>query len=155
MKKIKYFFVAIAFIGFTNISFAQSEHPGNGEMEHPTSSKTVNKKNFTQAIKSYVKKESADNNGYFIVHDKKQDKDLKLKLIKIHEDKLASLGDNTYFMCSDFKGKNGKTYDIDVFMKGKDVNSLKATKTSVHKVNGKERYTWKKEGDTWKQINVE
>jgi len=76
---------------------------------------------------------------------------LELELIKIHKDKLAGLGDDTYFVCADFKATDGNTYDIDIFMQGKSKDDLKPTEKIVHKINGKPRYKWYEEGGIWKR----
>jgi len=93
--------------------------------------------------------EQQHNSGYFFVYDSVKQEELKLKLIKVHDDRLAALGNGTYFVCSDFKGTDGNTYDVDIFMKGKGDN-LEATSKRVHKVNGVARYSWYKSGDVWK-----
>src|ERR1700756_306875 len=45
-----------------------------------------------------------------------QRKDLALDLVKVHDDRFASLGGNKYFACVDMKGNDGRMYDIDFFM---------------------------------------
>jgi hypothetical protein len=64
---------------------------------------------------------------------------------------LASLGNQTYFACADFKADNGKIYDLDVFMKGESVDELTPTEVSVHKEDGVERYTWVEKRGVWRK----
>lgn len=80
-------------------------------------------------------------------------KNLALDLIKVHDDRLSSLGGNKYFACVDMKGADGKTYDID-FVMALRPGQLSVTETSVHKINGKPLYNWKEEKGVWKKIRV-
>jgi hypothetical protein len=77
-------------------------------------------------------------------------KDLALDLIKIHDDRFSSLGRNKYFACVDMKGADGKVYDID-FLMAVQGRTLNITETSIHKINGKPLYNWKKEKGVWKK----
>jgi len=104
----------------------------------------------SEAVKNYIEMESQKQGGYFEVKDPVQKKTLKLKLEKVHDDRLSALGNDVYFVCADFQGTDGNTYDIDIFMKGKSKDDLTATDTKVHKQNGDPRYTWYEEGDVWK-----
>ncbi len=80
-------------------------------------------------------------------------KDLALDLIKVHDDRLSSLGGDKYFACVDMKGSDGKIYDIDFFM-AVGARSLKITETSVHKINGKPLYNWKEQNGVWKKVRI-
>jgi hypothetical protein len=82
-----------------------------------------------------------------------QRKDLALDLVKIHDDRFASLGGDKYFACVDMKGKDGKIYDID-FLMAVQPGKLNITSTSVHKINGKPLYNWKQENGVWKKVPV-
>ena len=82
-----------------------------------------------------------------------QRKDLALDLVKLHDDRLSSLGGNKYFACVDMKGTDGRLYDIDFLMVVKPAR-LTVTETSVHKINGKPLYNWKEENGVWKQVKV-
>ena len=85
-------------------------------------------------------------------HTEYKGKDLALDLIKVHDDRVSSLGNGKYFACVDMKAADGTTYDIDFFMTGKP-GAMKVTETSVHKVNGKPLYNWKEEGGVWKKVS--
>jgi len=85
-------------------------------------------------------------------HTEYKGKDLALDLIKVHDDRVSSLGNGKYFACVDMKAAAGTTYDIDFFMTGKP-GAMKVTETSVHKVNGKPLYNWKEEGGVWKKVS--
>jgi hypothetical protein len=82
-----------------------------------------------------------------------QRKDLALDLVKIHNDRLSSLGGDKYFACVDMKGSDGRIYDIDFFLalRGRMLN---ITETSVHKINGKPLYNWKQEKGVWKRVPI-
>jgi hypothetical protein len=86
-------------------------------------------------------------------HVRYRGKDLPMDLIKVHDDRLSSLGGDKYFACVDMKGSDGKIYDIDFFM-AVGARSLKITETSVHKINGKPLYNWEEEKGVWKKVRV-
>ncbi len=126
-----------------------SEHPKEHPKEHPSSQKAgLTKESLAVAITIYLEKESALKGGYFLVFDTKANEPLALTLDKVHKDRLATIGDGVYFACADFKATNGKMYDLDIFMKeaGKD---LSVSEISVHKKDGKERYTWYEKDGVW------
>ena len=144
-------FFFITFI--TNCS--QTSGETNDDAENPTGTKGLTVKELGAAVKEYIKEESSKNDGYFIVKDEKENKELKLKLKKVHEDKLTSLSSSLHFVCADFDNTDGVVYDIDIFMEGTEQDNLSATEVSVHKKDGKPRYTWYEEKGVWKKKDVE
>jgi len=142
-----------------------AEHPKSGKKaehpagEHPKGDKKadhseVNMKQLAKAIKGYVSKDSALKGGYFLVYDSVTKKTLELKLDKVHKKRLAKVGPGVYFACADFKATDGKTYDLDIFMKGHSAKHLRVTEVSVHKVDGKARYGWVEKKGIWsKKMN--
>ena len=122
------------------------EHP----TEHPKKEATLSPEVLAKEIEQYVQNESKKNDGYFPFYDEKTEKDLKLKLDKVHKDKLSKVDEDFYFACSDFKGTDGKTYDLDFFMKETD-SGLEVTQQTLHKVDGEPRYTWYEEEGIWKR----
>ena len=103
-------------------------------------------------IKKHIDSESKkSSDGKF--HVEHEGKDLALDLIKVHDDRLSSLGEGKYFACVDMKATDGTTYDIDFFMSGTP-GDMKVTETSVHKVNGKPFYNWKEENGVWKKVSA-
>jgi hypothetical protein len=60
------------------------------------------------------------------------------------------VGEGLYFACSDFKATDGKTYDLDFFMKDSDAG-LAVTEIMIHKEEGNPRYSWYEEGGIWKR----
>jgi hypothetical protein len=135
---------------------AQQEHLEHPKKEHPTDKKQagLTKAELAAAIETWVEKEAAGNGGWLKVDDPVQGKALQLKLEKVHDDRLSQVGPNVYFACADFVEKDGTKYDVDVFMQGTTKDDLKETEVSVHKVDGKPRYTWFEEGGTWKKKPV-
>ena len=130
------------------------EHPTE---EHPAEEPKsegpgVSKQDLSLAIQAFVKTESEKHAGFFEVDDKGGT--LKLSLDRVHEDRLSALGDETYFVCADFKTAAGKLYDLDFFMKGSSPDSLSVTETSVHKEEGQERYTWHEKDGLWSKKQV-
>jgi hypothetical protein len=128
------------------------EHPDKEHPEDKSAEQELTVEQFADAAENYIKQKTEEK-GHFPVTDKKQDKELELKLIKIHRKRLSHLGNNLYFVCADFQGQDGNTYDVDIFMKGTSKDDLKATrKPMVHKVNGNERFSWYQADDgTWKR----
>ena len=117
-----------------------------------TQTKEVSKADISDGIKKHIgseTKKSADRK----FHVKYGGKDLALDLIRVHDDRLSSIGGGKYFACVDMKATDGKTYDIDFFMTGQPGN-MKVTETSVHKINGKPLYNWKEEGGIWKKVST-
>ena len=114
--------------------------------------KEVSKADISTGIKKHIdrdRKKSSDKK----FHVNYRSKDLALDLIRVHDDRLSSLGESKYFACVDMKASDGTIYDIDFFMAG-EPGSMKVTETSVHKINGKPLYNWKEEGGVWKKVRV-
>jgi hypothetical protein len=149
MKTILYAtmtFVLLASICGT-VNALDGEHPS----EHPKGETNLNKDEIADAIVKYVNEKSAEQDGYFIIIDDETDEELKLTLIKVHRGRLSRLGGDEYFACADFMATNAKMYDLDVFMTGKTKDDLEFSKFSIHKVDGKARYTWYEKGGVWKK----
>ncbi len=124
----------------------KQEHP----QEHPEEKREgkITVDDIAKAAESYVKSNYKE--GYFLFEDS-TGKVLKLKLEKVHKERLSPLGNNTYFVCADFISEDGTRYDLDFFMKGKFPDKLKVYDMTVHKINGKPLYTWVKVGEIWKR----
>lgn len=117
------------------------EKAPNGGAEHPGGAEcTV--ADVAQPVESYVKQESKD--GGFKIKDPQNGKQLSLTLDRVHRERLSQVGPDMFFACADFKAADGTLYDLDFFVQGKSKDNLRVLpdKTSVHKENGKERYTW-------------
>ena len=151
--KNKILFMVVVF----SVVSAQGEHPtGAKKAEHPSASITpqivqgekITMQNLARAIESFVE---ADINlrGAFLVIDPRTNDVLKLNLKKVHKERLSHVGDNVYFACADFNADNGKVYDLDIFLHGKNTDNLTVTEISVHKEDGKARYGWLEENGIW------
>ena len=151
MKKI------ILFAVFLSSLMVAQEHPTKSKKtEHPTTTITpqiiqgekITYQNLALAIESFVE---ADINlrGAFLVIDPMTNEVLKLDLEKVHKERLSHIGDDVYFACADFNADNGKVYDLDIFLQGKNTDNLTVTEISVHKEDGEARYSWVEEDGIW------
>lgn len=144
---------AVLLIAFASPQLQAQEHP----KEHPQAAKggtkeksTLTTETLAKEITKYVQNESKLKGGYFLFYDESSKKPLALTLDKMHKDKLSKVEDGLYFACSDFKGTDGKTYDLDFFMR--ETNSgLQVTELTVHKEDGKARYVWVEQDGLWKR----
>ena len=123
------------------------EHPEEGQKkehpeEHPQGSKGFDlKKDYTAAVSGHIG-DRAKTDGAFNVLDKKLKKEWNLDLIRIHNDKIVSLGKDRYFACADFKDHSSdKVIDLDFYAtwtaKGWEIEPA-----LIHKVEGVRRYTY-------------
>jgi transglutaminase-like putative cysteine protease len=88
--------------------------------------------------------------GYFKLQF--HDKELRLKLVRVHTEYLSKLGPGRYFACVDLADISGDVYDVDFFLAG-DPAAMKVTETTVHKINGQPFYAWEQRTDgTWHRI---
>ena len=125
----------------------KAEHP-----EHPTDdakSAECTMDELSAAIKDFVKQDSDLKGGMFFIYDATQKTVLQLSLAKVHEEKLASLGNGVYFACADFNSHDDHVYDLDVFMERDDAGNMVTTEVSVHKKDGVARYTWSETDGVW------
>jgi hypothetical protein len=145
--------VCAALLYLVGCANSSHEHPA----EHPQNdpgAKALTPDEMADAVEIYVANSSAESGGYFIVNDDQTGKQLKLVLDKVHRERVSRVGKDLYFVCADFKNIDGTVYDLDVFMRGPDKDSLTFSKFSVHKKNGKERYTWYEHKGIWKKKPV-
>ncbi len=91
-------------------------------------------------IEKHIAEETAKGDGYFIVPF--EGVELKLQLVRVHVEYLASLAPRRHFACVDMASADGQFYDIDFFLHG-DPGNMTVTETTVHKLNGKPYYVWK------------
>jgi hypothetical protein len=104
-------------------------------------------------IEKHIAEQVAAGDGYFTVPF--EGNDLKLKLIRVHVEYLASLAPQRHFACVDMASANGQFYDIDFFLEG-NPGAMTVTETTVHKLNGKPYYVWKQNEDKhWVRAPVE
>ena len=148
------------------VSATADEHPEHPEKagehaehpEHPEEAVELSKDSLADAIEMVVASFSQLQGGQFCVFDTKNKEALALTLDKVHRERLSGLGNGLFFACADFKATNGKMYDVDIFMKQVDgglFNGLMPEQVTVHKQEGKARYSWYEEAGSWKMKNME
>jgi hypothetical protein len=104
-------------------------------------------------IEKHIAEQVALGDGHFTVPF--EGKELKLKLVRVHVEYLASLAPQRHFACVDMASADGQFYDIDFFLEG-DPGSMTVTETTVHKLNGQPYYVWKQNEDKhWVRAPVE
>jgi hypothetical protein len=130
-----------------------SEHPG-GKQKSGKQKFGLSTDDLADAIQNYVKREAALKGGFFLVYDKDAGQTLTLTLERVHRERLSRVAPDTYFACADFKSSEGKTYDLDVFMRGPSKDKLAVTEISVHKEEGKARYNWVEKQGVWSKVPV-
>lgn len=151
-------YVGIALIPLEiNTSYrASADHPEQTVRLKEKEKSMVTLEDVAKFAEEYIQKNSRD--GIFKHYDKKAKRELELKLDKVHRERLSQIKKNEYFICADFKGKDGHTYDLDFFVQGKGKSYLNIDKKSIaiHKVNGKENYTWNynEKKDIWEKKTV-
>ena len=106
-----------------------------------------------EGIKANIAKKVAEGGGYFNMTT--EDKDLRLKLVRVHTEYLSNLGPRRHFACVDLADVSGDVYDVDFFLEG-DPGGMTVTETTLHKLNGKPFYTWKQRKDkTWYRMPIQ
>lgn len=128
--------------------FDPDPHPENAHLTQVTTD------SLAQSITTYVEAESTRRGGDFPVNDPQQQTTLGLTLTTVHRERLSQLADGRYFACADFKGRDGHTYDVDIFMR-KDSTGLTPTELIVHKKDGTPRFDWVERNSTWSQVPVQ
>ena len=127
----------------------EAEHPGKTS-EHPPHGVTPGEKagasaeKVIKAIKEHIAGITAANGGVFPIRDEAEGKDLRLNLIKVHEDKVSRIKkDDAYFACTDFITEDGAAkYDLDFWMKEGAGGALEVYMTKIHKKDGNPRFTY-------------
>jgi hypothetical protein len=103
-------------------------------------------------IERHVEEQVRLGGGYFNLPFR--DKQLRLKLVRVHTEYLSKLGPGRYFACVDLADLGGDVYDVDFFLAGEPA-AMKVTETTVHKINGQPFYAWEQQSDgTWQRIPV-
>lgn len=103
-------------------------------------------------IESYIEEQVRNGRGYFFLSF--GDKELRLKLVRVHTEYLSNLGPGYHFACVDLVDVNGDVYDVDFFMAG-DPGAMSVTATTIHKLNGQPFYLWEQKKDgAWHRVPV-
>ena len=127
----------------------------NGQDAQTTSAPAASDKvtaDIQTGIEQHIEKQVRLGGGYFNLPFR--DKQLRLKLVRVHTEYLSKLGPNRYFACVDLADISGDVYDVDFFLAGKP-GAMKVTETTVHKINGQPFYAWEQQSDrTWQRIPI-
>lgn len=144
-------FILLSFLA--SCSSNSKEKKEQLETNAEKSVKKVSIKEIEEGIKAYIERETRQHDGYFLINE--SDRNLKLKLVRVHTEYLSNLGPNRHFACVDLADEKGDVYDVDFFLEG-EPSDMTVTETSLHKLNGKPFYTWKQVVDkTWRRVPVE
>ncbi len=104
-------------------------------------------------IERYIEEQTRLGDGFFKLQY--NEKELRLKLVRVHTEYLTNLGPRYHFACVDVADIEGDLYDVDFFLAG-DPGSMTVTETTVHKINGQPFYTWEQQEDkTWHRVSIE
>lgn len=142
MKKLICFLFVFTLMGYVcSMSFA-GEHGGkeHGGKEHGGAKiSEPSADQIRSAMSGYVA-EKSKKTGTFDIYDKQARKARKLSLVRVHE-RVGKTG-NYYYSCADFKDiESGEMLDLDLDVSYKN-GKLKVVDVRIHKVDGKERYTY-------------
>lgn len=144
MKKI-FSITVMVFILFYCLSVSAMEHGGKEHDGKEHGGEKVKTQPAAEEIKDTMKNYIMDKSkktGAFEIVDPQTGKMRNLQLKRIHE-RVGKTGDY-YYSCADFKDtKSGELLDLDIDVEYKSEN-LKVVDVRIHKVEGKERYTYDK-----------
>jgi len=127
------------------------EHPEGEEPPAQAAAEPLTIDELADAITEWVATESIAGGGYLVIEHPDTGESLELTLDQVHRERLSRVGEQTYFACADFVGRDGTLYDLDVFMEGSTPETLETTEVTLHKVDGEARYTWYEEDGLWKK----
>ncbi|TAN60724.1 hypothetical protein EPN16_04665 [bacterium] len=153
MRKLFYCLLALIAVSFmANIVVAQEhpaathEHPAathEHSAEHPAAKETLSAGAIVQAIKDHISAVTSANSGYYPLTDTEGGKDLKLTLVKVHEDKVSYIKkEGAYFACADFTAEGGAAYDVDFLMKKNPEGKLELYQAKIHMKDSAPRFTY-------------
>jgi transglutaminase-like putative cysteine protease len=130
--------------------FAISREKGQSA---PETIPNVVTRDIQEGIEKHIEEQTRLGDGFFtICHD---DRQLQLKLVRVHTEYLATLGPRRHFACVDLASIDGDVYDVDFFLAG-DPGAMIVTETTVHKTNGKPVYVWEQKPDkSWVRVPAE
>ncbi|WP_273566867.1 hypothetical protein [Maribacter halichondriae] len=153
MKKLRIiYFLMIAMLMACNSSTKQEKDKEESLAE--TNIPKVVTADIEAGIKANIDKRVAEGDGYFYMEDA-EGQELRLQLVRVHTEYLSNLGPRRHFACVDLADISGDVYDVDFFLEG-DPGNMSVTETTLHKLNGKPFYTWKRRKDkTWYRVPMQ
>ena len=127
--------------------------PKGEEQDSSESVPNLVTKDIQDGIEKHIEEQTALGEGYFKLPF--DEKELQLKLVRVHTEYLANLGPRRHFACVDLANIDGDVYDVDFFLAG-DPGAMTVTETTVHKKNGQPFYAWEQKRDkSWQRVPVE
>lgn len=142
MRRLGFFILALALSLFMYNFCSAAEHGGkeHGGKEHAgTMAKEPQSEDIRKAIADYISEKSKET-GTLDILDEKTGQTRKLKFVRVHE-RVGKTGEN-YYSCADFiDTQTDETIDVDLDVKHAD-GTLRVVDVRIHKVDGKERYTY-------------
>jgi len=138
----KIVFAALVLAAFFAVPVLAAEHGGHehGGKEHGGAQVSEPSADEIRAAMSDYVAVKSEKTGTFDVYDKEAGKTRKLSLVRVHE-RVGKTG-NYYYSCADFKDtQSGEMLDLDLDVQNKG-GKLSVKDVRIHKVNGKERYTY-------------
>ncbi len=106
------------------------------------------------AVNMYVNAAAGNDGEYFVVFDENKHKEVRLKPGTGDCKMVGKVADNMYFACAEFLSADGDTYDLDIFVTGKNKNDLMFAELMIHSVNGRKRFEWYTDDGLWKRKPV-
>lgn len=138
----------LACIGISGCNILQQETEDESTLLSPLVTRDIQ-----EGIEVHIDEQSRLGEGYFRLSF--EGKELKLKLVRVHTEYLATLEPGVHFACVDLACPDGNVYDVDFFLYG-NPGEMVVTETTVHKINGKPLYVWKQRKDeTWHRVEVD
>jgi len=117
------------------------EHPGIGKLFGAEKIKKL-KEEYSAAVIKYVVDQSVKSGGAFVIKDPKLQKEWRLKLVRIHDQKIVNIEKDRYFACADFEEVDGTSkLDLDFYAKHSE-NNWAVEEVLIHKVNNKKRFSY-------------
>lgn len=159
-------FAFVSLMGACNSSSEESRSSAPTPAPNPTSPTPVAKTEpapapkaravtpeIQRGIEKHIEAKSSADEGFFALPY--EGRTLRLKLVRVHIEYLASLGIDRNFACVDLVDTDGEVYDVDFFLAGPP-GDMVVTETTVHKINGKPLYAWEqKEDKTWERVPMD
>jgi transglutaminase-like putative cysteine protease len=137
----------VALAGWLLTGAAQRSDPAGG-----VSVPNVVTADIQAGIEKHVEEQTRIGGGYFRFSS--GDRELALKLVRVHTEYLSNLGPRRHFACVDLVDTKGDVYDVDFFLSG-DPGAMTVTETTLNKLNGRPFYAWKQTRDgTWGRVPV-